>query len=97
MVTVKDALECINPHVPVTIRVCGEDCADKWEMSCSGKEAAVSALKCSTVVVGYYILGLEAIVSPEVDFKSNRNIVVISVNIPETDDKNRGRNAKGRV
>lgn len=82
MVTVKDALECINPHVPVTIRVFGEADADEWEMSCSDKEAAVSALKSSVVVVGCYILGLEAIVSPEC--KNNCNIVVISVNIPKT-------------
>lgn len=87
MVTVKDALECIDLKIPVVIQLVGGefgDGKDLWEMHCSDKEAAYSALKNSIVVEGEFILGLEAIVRPS---HKTPGVIVIQVNIPFPDEK----------
>ena len=87
MVTVRDALECIGPKIPVAIQLVGGevgDGRDLWEMQCSDKEKAYLALKNSIVVEGEFILELEAIVRPS--FKTSGEIV-IQVNIPSPDEK----------
>lgn len=87
MVTVKDALECIDLKIPVAIQLVGGDFGDGkdlWEMQCSDKEEAYSALKNSIVVEGEFILGLEAIVRPSC---KTSGVIVIQVNIPFPDEK----------
>lgn len=93
MVTVRDALECIGPKIPVVIQLVGgevlvggeiADGKDLWEMKCSDKEEAYSALKNSIVVEGEFVLGLEAIVRPS---HKTSGVIVIQVNIPSSDEK----------
>lgn len=87
MVTVKDALECIDLKIPVVIQLVGGDFGDGkdlWEMQCPDKEAAYSALKNSIVVEGALILGMEAIVRPS---HKTSGVIVIQVNIPSPDEK----------
>lgn len=87
MVTVREALECIGPKIPVVIQLVGGDFGDGkdlWEMQCSDKEKAYSALKNSIVVEGEFVLGLEAIVRPS---HKTSGVIVIQVNITSPDEK----------
>ena len=93
MVTVRDALECIGPGIPVVVQLVGgevlvggeiADGKDLWEMQCSDKEEAYSSLKNSIVVEGALILGMEAIVRPS---RKALGVIVIQVNIPSPDEK----------
>lgn len=93
MVTVRDALECIGPKIPVVIQLVGGkvlvggeigDGKDLWEMQCSDEEEAYSSLKNSIVVEGALILGMEAIVRPS---RKTPGVIVIQVNIPSPDEK----------
>lgn len=87
MVTVRDALECIGPKIPVVIQLVGADFGDGkdlWEMHCHDKEEAYSSLKNSIVVEGELILGMEAIVLPSC---KTSGVIVIQVSIPFPDEK----------
>lgn len=87
MVTVRDALECIDPKVPVVIQLVGGDVGDGkdiWEMQCPDKEEAYSSLKRSIIVGGALILGMEAIVRPS---RKTPGVIVIQVNITSPGEK----------